>query len=646
MKRHLIQAALLCAVVALVGCGGSSGGGETVDPPVASDGLLRAASADELERSLKAALATPGGSVDLSLAPGSGSPGGGFSGTYTLEARVDEADTVRYDGQHLFVAPQRFMSCCFVAADLLPPEPPAVADRSIRILATDAAAASARQVGTIPLEDEVSVQGLYPLDGRLFALTGQAYYGGFGPFWSDIAVWAPERSGFRIYDVEDPAAPRLLADATMDGVLVDSRRIGDTVYLVSRYTPGLPTLQLPVLDAAQAAANRQALDAMSLDDLLPQLSLGGVERPLVAAEQCYLSADSDGGGYPVITTITAIPLGQPEQFRSVCYDDDAYGLYVSEDAIYLTQLRFAAGASSAGTRIHKFALADGAVAYRGSIDIEGQVWSGGQNDFRLSERAGVLRVFASVYGGSSGRSVEHRLYMIRESAGGAALELAAQLPNARRPEAIGKPDEALYGVRFLDDRAYAVTFRQVDPLYAIDLADPADPFLAGQLEVTGFSDFLHPVSDGLLLGLGADAGGGVKLELFDVSDLSRPQSRGSQVLGGAGSYSEARYDRHAFAYLAGGGGPGIDRLAIPASVTSPDAVDAAIGSGLYLFEIHATDRPAEASLRAAGALLPPPPQGFGGVNRAFLHEGSVFFVRDAEVWSALWATPEAAHGPF
>ncbi len=641
----------VCFALSLTACGGGSGGGDGDGGgdggPVADASLLRAASDTELEQSLKQALATPQAAVEFSLAPVAGDAGSDFSGTYTVEPLVDEMDAVRYDGDHLFVAPQRFVSCCFVFDTLLPPGPPETGGgRAIRILSTDATSASAVEVGSIALEDSVSVQGLYVAGTRLFALTGEAFYGSYGAFWSDIAIWAPEQAGFRIYDVSRPEAPTLAVAATLDGVFVDSRRIGDTVYLVSRFTPGLPQLELPVQDAAQAARNEAALAALDLADLLPAITLDGTTRPLVGADDCFLATDEVRAPYAVLTTVTAIPLDQPEAFRSICYNEEAYGLYVSEDAIYLTQLVFPTSAAAGATRIHKFALAGTSVAYRGSVEIDGQVWTGGQGDFRLSERDGVLRVFATTYTAVAGDPLDHHLLTIRETAAGGALEVIGRLPSATRPEPIGKPGEALYGVRFVEDRAYAVTFRQTDPLYAFDLSDPANPVATGQLEVTGFSDLLHPVGDGLLLGLGAADSGGVKLELFDVSDPANPRSRGSQVLGGAGSYSDARYDRHAFTYLANGGGDGIDRLAIPAVVSEPDAAGVPPQSGLYLFEIQGTGDPATAALQSAGALLPADNSTPGARHRAFLHAESVFYVRDAIVWGALWASASNARGPF
>ena len=228
------------------------------------------------------------------------------------------------------------------------------------------------------------------------------------------------------------------------------------------------------------------------------------------------------------------------------------------------------------------------------------------------------------------------------------------LPNANRPEPIGKPNETLYGVRFLGDRAYAVTFLRIDPLYVIDLADPADPRIAGELEVTGFSDFLHPVSDELLLGLGREvaggtepvAAGGVKLELFDVSDLSAPVSRGAVTIGDERTHSEANWDRHAFTYQADVAG--VDRFTVPTATYAPVSGQSQYEVSLHLFEIHDKQTPALASLLPVGELTPPVADDFGFAerNRAYLHDDTIYYVLNETVWSAFWLSPTMVNGPF
>ena len=641
----------LVSLLALAACGGDSYSPTDPDEPVA--GLLKKVSSPaELEASIKTALATvspqPSGDV-LAMDGAAPAPESNVTGTYTQEKKVDEFDAVRYDGEHLYIAPRRFFDCCFILAETQADgavNSGTPAQASIRILATDPASAAATLAGTIPLEDNVSVQGMYVDANRLFALTATSYYGTYGDAWSSLAIWAPEKLGFRIYDVSDKSAPAQEIDVSMDGVFVESRRIGNTVYIVSRHAPFIEGLIYNPQTDGDRAHNATLLAGVGLDDLLPTITIDGVTQLLVDPANCYVSNDDSIPDYPVVTSVTAVPIDNPAGFVNTCYNDDVYGMYVSENALYFPQVVSYLLPGAVRTRIHKFALAGTSVNYRGSADIDGQVWRGGQADFRMSEHNGDLRVLASDYQQSNTDFVDHLLYILRESPTEPALDIVSSLPNASRPEPIGKPNEQLYGVRFLGDRAYAVTFLQVDPLYVIDLADPADPRIAGELEITGFSDFLHPVNDELLLGLGTGATGGVKLELFDVSDLSAPLSRGSVQVGDQNSYSEARWNRHAFTYQPDVAG--VDRFTVPATIYGDVDGQFQAETSLHLFEIHDKTTPALASLVPAGQLTPPVSSefGFADRNRAFLHDDTIYFVLDEVVWSAFWLSPTMVNGPF
>jgi hypothetical protein len=629
-----IGVAFILMALMLASCGGASSGDPNSGPSQAQGMLRLVRSAAELELSLKAGLkSVPAGALSTT-------PDAPFSGTYTQEANVDEFDAVRYDGAYLYIAPQRVVTCCFLLGAPMPNnEPPPSKPRAIRILRTNPVDGTAEQVGAIPLEDGVSVQGLYLTPGRAVALTSEAYFGTYGQFWTGVPFWAPTDFGIRVYDVSEPANPRTLFTATMNGVFAESRRIGDRVYIVSRYTPAV------LLDPAL----RDSIDTVPLEALLPKATINGTTRSLVDPAKCYVTNDDGSSGQAVITSITVIPIQDPGAFSTTCYNEDAYGVYVSEHALYLTQYRPAASTQGTLTRIHKFELSATAPIYRGSADIEGAVWTGGQADFRLSEYNGLLRVMTTDFSSDPTDNVDHRLYILRQSSTAPELEVVSRLPNERRPEEIGHANESLYGVRFFGDRAFAVSFRRIDPLYVIDLANVEDPRIAGTLELPGFSDFLHPVSADLLLGLGEAATGGVRIALFDVSTLATPRELGGVTLGGRGSWSEARYDRHAFTYLADING--VDRFAIPADLTAEDGSFRLVESALHLFEIHNKETPALATLHATGSIPPkgPDPQTLAppaGRNRAFIHGDAVYYIRDEEVWAALWGSPSSVNGPF
>lgn len=650
MNRLLAQVFVsgLALGVMLGGC--SSGSNNEPEPPTGAVGLLRKVSdASELEASIKGGFTMIQSNQSLDSTVGAApaaAASGSYSRTYTQELNVDEFDSVKYDGAYIFVAPMRQnFPCCFLAAEpfagsITPPP----AERSIRILATDPATAGATEVGNIPLDDEISVQGLYRAGDRLVAMTSKDYYGSYGDAWSSFAIWAPSTSGISVYDTSDISQPTLIFDADFDGVFIESRRVGDVVYVVSRYTPNVPGILYSVTTASDQATNEALLANIPLADLLPTITINGQATSLVTPENCFVPSH-DVPQYPVITSITAVPISNPGAFTTTCYDDDAYGIYVSETAMYLAQSQ----SDGQNTRLHKFSIGDGSPSYSGSVDITGIVWTGGQSDFRLSEKDGVLRVFATQFEQSATDFVDNFLYVLRESTTEPKLEIVSQLPNANRPEEIGKPNEQLYGVRFVGDRAYAVTFLRIDPLYVIDLTDPADPFIAGTLDITGFSDFLHPVTDNLLLGIGTSENNAVKVELFDVSNIAQPLSLGSDVLGGRGSYSEARYDRHAFSYLADVNG--VDRFTLPADLTADDDSYRLVESGLYLYEIRDKSTPSLASLNRTGsAVIYSEGTGneyfYSSRNRSILHDDAVYYIRDDEVFSLMWTDPQTLGGPL
>jgi hypothetical protein len=166
--------------------------------------------------------------------------------------------------------------------------------------------------------------------------------------------------------------------------------------------------------------------------------------------------------------------------------------------------------------------------------VKGQIL----NQFSFSEHEGFLRVATTQ--GSGGEGSESFVTVLAERDG--QLTAAGMVGNLGRGERI-------YAVRFIGDVGYVVTFRQTDPLYTIDLSDPTRPLVVGELKIPGFSAYLHPVGEGLLLGIGQDATDtgqrlGAQVSLFDVSDPASPQRLDQAALGSGASAVE--YDHHAF----------------------------------------------------------------------------------------------------
>lgn len=617
---------VFATAILLAACGGGGDDGSDFQSPEASGMLRKVRSAAELEASLKSSLpAVLATQVPLPTLPTVGGAGAGaldYTSTYTAEAGVDEFDHVRYDGSHLYVGP-------FAWSDTQ-------VARVIRVLRTNPAAGTATQVSSIPIDANMQVHGFYVADGRLVLFTSRINYLPYVDFGIALFRWEPTELEIQVYNVADPAHPTRILHAKMDGVLVATRRIDDRVYLVSRYSPFVP------LDAS----GKSTLESMTLTDLLPKMTVGGDKQPLIAPSDCYVTNTGEQQGYAALTTITSFSMQNPSSFTSTCYNEHVSGIYASASALYVSQPLLNASISGGSTRIHKFSLTTNTPAYAGSVEVQGQVWLGGNGDFRMNEYGGMLRVVTTEHTSNPADQEDHHLYVLRPKAGALALEVVSSLPNDARPEELGKPNESLYAVRFANDRAYLVTFRRRDPLYVLDLSSPTDPRIAGQLEIPGFSDFLHPVTRDLLLALGNDAGS-VKLELFDVSSIEHPQSRGLLTLGGQGSYSEAMWERHAFTWLPSDSG---DRVAVPLTIWPQ--VSTTFGNpltSLHQFEILGKQSAGSASLQAAGVVAPPTREDESDYSysaRSFIHGDTVYFVRGTEVWSTSWFAPSQVQGPF
>ena len=665
----------------LMACNGEDDGGQTAQQQRAAGMLSKAGTSANFTAAVKEGLRQPLGNTrtDMIFDADTAEPfinvntsAQSFTQTYTLEANVDEADVVKYTGELLLVARDDDFVCCF-PIDVASGAQPAA---QVGIYAADASAASVTPLASIDLGEGLQIRGMYVgAEDTLAVLGTNLPLPTYGDAWSSTVAWLNSETVISLHNLEDPTAPQQRWRAAFDGSLVESRRIGDTLYLVSRFTPVIEGLSYAYTkDEAGRQTDQQLIDAAPAENLLPKIRINGTQQALVQPADCYIpSANSPDASMPngSITTITAIPLSAPSHFKSTCYTGNAQGLYMSAQALYMVEqlYDFSEAEYTESTLIHKFALNGSDAAYRGSANIAGVMGGWHSMDFRLSEHDDYLRVVTSEHGyagvapmaDAEADRVDHKLTVLRESATEQALEVVSTLPNNAHPQEIGKPDERLYGVRFVGERAYLVTFEQVDPLYVLDLSNPADPRIAGELEIPGFADFIHPVSEELILTLGKDANpgaqgwtfvDGLKVELFNVSDIANPQSISRLSIGGRGTDSEALYDRHAFTYAAVS--EATHRFAIPIEVyAASDPQDAPrwLNSGLHLFEVSGVDTPEAAAVVQHGELLTDAAGNgsdpdYYAERRAVLHDDAVFFVDSEGVWSTFWSNTDVVQGPI
>lgn len=485
-----------------------------------------------------------GGAPDTTtggVAPQPGSDGGnGVSGTNVQVAGVDEPDIVKIDANRIV----------------------SIVDGVMRYVDVTG--------------DEPAQRGQLRLDsgwGHRFFISGdRAFVFSQGDIWavpmfaSDAARIAPGGWGAPVsivqeVDLSNPDALRVVRTVRLDGNYLSARAIGDTVRMVvSSYPAQLPFVypSTPSAEDFALEANRQIIRDSKIETWLPgyttydgegrETSKGllvdcaRMHRPEEFAGFDTLSVTTldlgaalrVGGGTGVIAEGQTVYASSENLYVStnVWIPDDAWQRFPNDMPI-LEQ--------SYETAIHKFAIAgEGPAEYLASGSVKGHLL----NQFAMDELDGFLRVATTTGTPWGGEDSESQVLVLTERDG--LLTEVGSVGN------LGK-GERIYSVRFIGDTGFVVTFRQVDPLYVIDLRDPESPRVSGELKIPGYSVYLHPIGEDLLLGVGQDADSegrvlGSKATMFDVSDPANPREIGSWTK--RDGYSDVEWDHLAFLHWA------------------------------------------------------------------------------------------------
>lgn len=487
-------------------------------------------------------------------AGGDGDSGGDgpsdYSTTNVQEAGVDEPDMLKTDGKFIYVA-QDWRG----QVDIVKSWP---ADES-------------EKVGSIDVEGYP-----YAMFLRGDKLLVYAYV------YDDERVETPFRWGYgtrlSVIDVTDRTAPTIEREIDVDGWLASARMIdGDTYSVFNGWvetpeeiwnlawdeTLGLPEIDYSASEEDQEAARAKAREILrplvediakdkDPTDYLPKFwdHLPGEEvdgELLVGCSDLY---HPEGVAQPGLLAVSHLDLDDADSaFTNTGLLSNGWTVYASADALYVTQSSWwwwwGWGDLDLDTHVHKFSLAGEDTVYEASGEVDGWL----HNQFSLSEQDGYLRVATTRtdwwWGSGTTEDEGNDVHVLQQDGG--VLEEVGSLTGLA-------PGEMIMSARFVGSKLYLVTFEQVDPLFVIDMADPQKPALLGELKVTGFSSYMHPVGDDHLLtvGMEATASGewlGLAVSLFDVSDPTNPVLQ-DRLLAESDdwSWSEALWDHHAFTY--------------------------------------------------------------------------------------------------
>lgn len=461
-------------------------------------------------------------------ASGSSNQATSHSSTNVQVAGVDEPDSVKTDGVYIYT----------------------LSNNTIFILAAYPASEAAI-VGRITFDVNHSVQSFFLNGDRLIVFCSSGYYYpvlyGEGVKAADslIAPWYRTTStmSVQVYELGDRQSPTLVKDISMDGYFSDARMIGSYVYVVSTtptysfYTNdnGNETLRVPTITIDNTTTDISAKDIYYVD--VPEL------------------ADS-------MTHVLSLNIDTNDVNDKSFMLGSSQTMYVSQNNIYLATRHYqivplAAQNSMSSTDtettvLHKIAINQSSIDYVAQGEVPGHIL----NQFAMDEHQGYFRI-ATTEGYYNGESYQttNNVYILNDQ-----LKEVSKLSNIA-------PGESIYAVRFLGDRAYLVTFVQVDPLFVLDLSDPQNPQILGELKIPGYSTYLHPYDETHIIGIGREvdrsidadkvhtpgavyytAIQGLKLALFDVTDVTNPVEEATVSIGDRGTDSPALYDHHAFLF--------------------------------------------------------------------------------------------------
>jgi hypothetical protein len=587
-----------------------------------------------------AAPGAPPGAVDDRAATTGAAGRPGYSGTNTHEAGVDEPDLVKTDGRRIVTVNRGRLRVVDPATRRVTGQLDLGAEAGDQarwstgdlLLAGDHALVLVSDAGPVPMEAvppppagaEPGGQPVGAVPGAEPAGAASAGPASVGPFErptggsTGTPVTAPRRpvgiSGPLLLLVDLSGTPKVLSSYRTDGSLVDARQVGGVARVVVRSWPRLTFsgYDQRLDDAQRTTANRAVVDRSTIEEWLPRFEVstdGRTSTGVVPCDRVSRPTAYTAGSLVTVLSfdLTGRALTDGDPVTVFCDGQVVYGtgssLYLATDERWRAVVPEAGGRvarpADAGTRVHRFDVTGtGRPRYVTSAEVPGHL----VDQYALSEWDGHLRV-ATTSGDDGVTPTSSAVYVLTVD----GLRPTGEVTGLGRGERI-------HSVRFDGGTGHLVTFRRTDPLYSLDLRDPAAPKVTGELKVTGYSSYLHPLDGGRLLGIGQEATAegrvqGTQVSLFDVRDPAKPVLLARHRL--PAGFSEAESDPHAFLYWPA------DRLLVV-----PDGGGPGRSTGALVLRVG--DR----TLTEVGGLRHPGPDGGRPVRRSLVVDSTLWTVSD------------------
>ena len=353
----------------------------------------------------------------------------------------------------------------------------------------------------------------------------------------------------KIYNIDDRENPKLERTVEIEGYYLSSRMIGDNVYLISnKYI-----YAYLCKDYKQSQLDEEEFKPQYID------TATGEEIKSIGFDCIYYIPEFEDTNY---LNIAAFNITNNKPANITSYLGGGSQVYSSATNLYITRTKYNYDdGSEINTEIYKFNLKDATCTFSKTGKVPGSVL----NQFSMDEKDGYFRIATTDSTSWSSESNTNNLYVLNEN-----LEIVGKVEGLA-------PGERIYSVRFMGNRAYMVTFVETDPLFVIDLTEPTNPTVLGELKIPGYSTYLHPYDENHLIGFGENTKlvnygygdqvvtDGMKIALFDVTDPNNPTEMHSIKIGEKGTYSELLYNHKALLFS-----KDKNIIAFPISITGED----------------------------------------------------------------------------
>ena len=445
-----------------------------------------------------------------------------FSTTNVQVAGVDEADIVKTDGEYIYV----------------------LKGDTVRVVSA-VPASNLEEVSEVSFDDS----DFYPtdmyVDNNRLVVIGTSYapsiypYAVSEPALKDVSFGGTV-SKVLVYDITDQTNIEFLREVEVEGDYTSSRKIDGIVYLVAHkynyyYEP------MPFLDEAYVP---KFIDSAEGGSVLPVAG---------CADVSYVPGPNYDSSFMVIMGIPVDDVKAKVSKEVVL--GAGYNIYASLDNLYVAQDRYYwngywGNSSGEETVVHKFSLSGTDIKYEGNGVVPGTIL----NQFSMDEYDGHFRI-ATTKGDvwNTVNPATNNVYVLDDN-----MEMVGKLEGLA-------PGESIYSMRFMGGKGYMVTFKKIDPLFVLDLSNHSDPKVLGKLKIPGFSDYLHPYDENHVIGFGKDTVEpdavdlenrgldfawyqGMKIAMFDVTDVENPIELHKVVIGDRGTYSELLYNHKALLF--------------------------------------------------------------------------------------------------